>query len=889
MAIIIYTYSNPYQLNKEPYWAMIKNSFQLCVSQTMVNGLCDQYTDFYKGKLTTIARFINNLYNDWESDATAIVQRAIIDNLIEYYDFSQIIGDDTISMDDIKISLRRNRSYVLQSVKTMFELGMSPNGIKMSELTYEQKCVVAIYKELLITHNEHFVLKDSFERSEIDEAITKTIADVQTDGKVLNEEIKYDPIVVHGVHQFTPIMLRTIEELSKYKNVIILFNYIPDFKNAYQTWLNVYAWFESKILVSNQIFHEENEESTGGIIANNIAALLSGSTASVDYSNKIDVIAFDNQTEFAGYVAKAFERAEKARKEDNYAHSALYYMDEQIYAANSSVNDILKIYFPEQFGERNFLDYPIGHFFVAVTNMWDEETQGMVIRDLKDVYDCLSCGIIYEKRAGLLVSLLDRCKLYVSNETTIRGIIKRLKKLKRSIANLEDDEASLKSFSRIECYDVGCDEIDDLINGLENLNEVVDSFFVDFKNQNNDFVKFYKKVVDVLVTKVLSKEEIDSEFRDIVVRVLQRIEEIKNVEAKASFDCLRETMQLYLQQIPKEGRGANWIVRNFEQIDGDILRRSSKRKAKIYHFACLSDQDMGITHRDEFPWPLDVNFFEVAQAPVDWKYQVFVTSRKEYKNFRRYALLYGLVFCKNKVLLSYIKNEGDEKKDLYYLLRVLNAKETSYEAKTPDWKKKSDRYICLNKPLYADFSQYDLMKYRLCKFRFLMEVAIEGKSVYKDDFLAKRYITIVLEHRARVYFSGNNYVRNIVYNYLIEQMDELRADFPFITQADAMDMISTAQDYIEKHSVYRGRFSRIGEQEKDYMRKREDFLSVPIGGNTDDFYREVFRNATQAEIDNTLNGEKLSKENYLKRYSGLCDKCADKDICLEIFRRVQTQ
>lgn len=48
---------------------------------------------------------------------------------------------------------------------------------------------------------------------------------------------------------------------------------------------------------------------------------------------------------------------------------------------------------------------------------------------------------------------------------------------------------------------------------------------------------------------------------------------------------------------------------------------------------------MSITRKDEFPWPLDINFFEVAQAPVDWKYQVFVTSRLEYKNFKRYALI----------------------------------------------------------------------------------------------------------------------------------------------------------------------------------------------------------------------------------------------------------
>lgn len=47
MAITIYTYSNPYEIHKEPYWASIQNCFHLCVSQTLVNGL-DQYKEFIK-------------------------------------------------------------------------------------------------------------------------------------------------------------------------------------------------------------------------------------------------------------------------------------------------------------------------------------------------------------------------------------------------------------------------------------------------------------------------------------------------------------------------------------------------------------------------------------------------------------------------------------------------------------------------------------------------------------------------------------------------------------------------------------------------------------------------------------------------------------------------
>ena len=489
---------------------------------------------------------------------------------------------------------------------------------------------------------------------------------------------------------------------------------------------------------------------------------------------------FDNATEFAGYIAKKFETAEALRKDDNYIHSALYYMDEQLYAANSEVNSILKIYFPEQFGERAFLDYPIGHFFLSITNMWDPDTQSLCIREINDLYECLSCGIIVEQKHGELISILDKTKLYYGKETSIKGIIKKLRKLKNRIDEIADDDNEKVEFQRVEYFDISDSEIDTLINALKELNDITKYFYDDFSDQRNDFKSFYKKISDVLVSRVLDVQEIDSEFKDIVERVLQRLNEVKDVEANASFDCLRETMQLYLQQIPSEGKGANWIVRNFEQIDGDVLRKNQNNQNKVYHFACLSDRDMSITRKDEFPWPLDINFFEVAQAPVDWKYQVFVTSRLEYKNFRRYALIYGLAFSKCAIKLSYIKNEGDGESELYYLLRILGAKVSPYEPEIKDdYRKKAD-YIQIEGFKMNEFNQYDLMRYRLCKYRFLMESVIEGKSVYKDEFLLKKYLTIVLEHRARRHFEGKVFVKNIVFDYLNTQMDDLKEKFVFI-------------------------------------------------------------------------------------------------------------
>lgn len=881
MAITIYTYSNPYEIHKEPYWASIQNCFHLCVSQTLVNGLCDQYKEFYKGKLTTVTKFINTLYEDWESDSIAISQRAAIDNLIECMDFSAIVQD--IDAADIISSLKRNRSEVVESVRTMFGLGMDPANIRDEKLSYDQKCIVEIYKELILTNNKFFKIKESFKEEEIDTAIENTIQEVSKE-KCDSTKIRKDSIIVHGIHQFTPIMLKMIEELSKYKLVVILFNYQVDYKNVYQTWLDVYSSFESKIVFSPKNLNNNTQYFEGGKIADNIAALIAGNTSVIDFSNKIEVTEFDNATEFAGYIAKKFETAEALRKDDNYIHSALYYMDEQLYAANSEVNSILKIYFPEQFGERAFLDYPIGHFFLSITNMWDPDTQSLCIREINDLYECLSCGIIVEQKHGELISILDKTKLYYGKETSIKGIIKKLRKLKNRIDEIADDDNEKVEFQRVEYFDISDSEIDTLINALKELNDITKYFYDDFSDQRNDFKSFYKKISDVLVSRVLDVQEIDSEFKDIVERVLQRLNEVKDVEANASFDCLRETMQLYLQQIPSEGKGANWIVRNFEQIDGDVLRKNQNNQNKVYHFACLSDRDMSITRKDEFPWPLDINFFEVAQAPVDWKYQVFVTSRLEYKNFRRYALIYGLAFSKCAIKLSYIKNEGDGESELYYLLRILGAKVSPYEPEMKDdYRKKAD-YIQIEGFKMNEFNQYDLMRYRLCKYRFLMESVIEGKSVYKDEFLLKKYLTIVLEHRARRHFEGKVFVKNIVFDYLNTQMDDLKEKFVFINYAEAIDIVRTAFAYIEKYALFNGKFMNLKEKDFDHMIKREDFLTAKINTASKVDTKEIFKNSTQQEVNAILNENTLLEVAYKKMLNPLCSTCSEKDICLESFK-----
>ena len=135
MSILIKTYSNPYCLKKEKFWGYIKDAFQLCVSQTLVNGMCDNYSKhFYAGKLTTISSFVNNyLFKDWYDEGTIVKQYAEIDNLILNSSFNGMINDDTDGQ-KIRDSLRLNRQQIFNSIRVMFELDMNPDEMNFKRV-----------------------------------------------------------------------------------------------------------------------------------------------------------------------------------------------------------------------------------------------------------------------------------------------------------------------------------------------------------------------------------------------------------------------------------------------------------------------------------------------------------------------------------------------------------------------------------------------------------------------------------------------------------------------------------------------------------------------------------------------------------------------------------
>ena len=337
MSIRIYTYSDPYKLNQEEYWEQIIECPYFCASQTLVNGLRSLYkNDYQAGRVTTVLNLVEMFFEQWMGTAGVVKQHADIDNIMA----AQLWSTDEKMDHNIRQAFQFNREDVLESIRVMAALDIQPCDIDKNYLSQEQKILVGVYEKILSSdYLKDFLVNTNIEEESVDLLLRSTLNKAYPNNPDL--KLDYSRVVFHGIHQFTPIMLRAIELIGRYKDVILLFNYQEQYSNLYQTWIDIYRAIDDNITLSTVENARPNIINKNSypcnVLADNLGKLMEGKTESIDLSNDIEILEFNNKTEFANYVADRFESAKHHNSE-----SPLNAMKEQFYAADTSVNDILK-------------------------------------------------------------------------------------------------------------------------------------------------------------------------------------------------------------------------------------------------------------------------------------------------------------------------------------------------------------------------------------------------------------------------------------------------------------------------------------------------------------------------------------------------------------------
>ena len=864
MPFKIYTYEDPYKLDKADFWNEISALPHFCSARTLVNGLKDVLGDRIEGLICPLDELVKHedVYMQWTDNISLRIQQYSAFSAV----FKKLLEKRKISK-PFHMALAHNQNHFLEAVRLFIELDIGASAVDASKGNTEQRLFVYMLKQAQQSSLFRFPetpcrekLKEivvSLAKKEVEEC-TGTPQEAKRCERAVDitKAQPFDSIVVHGVHQFTPVQLRLLLAMEKMGiTIIFLFNYQKKYSKIYSSWNEIYGCFEVPIHHDTAVCEYElpTMQNPSNALACAIGEICEDRNAAGGpllrkwhkLYKSVQLMEFANITEYAHFVSNHFDaaiqrysesRSVMERGNDVWNNAAvLRHLDEQVYTANKDVHTLLKIYYPEYAKDRHFLSYPIGQFFSAIYRLWDYEHR-QIIFDINAIKECLSSDILSVAPGEVLLRTFYNVAILFENVTTyeefqskiIEGYAKNYDKLAATPGT--DTLSELKNLSVYNKYKVAKKDLLTLIRAIEEINEIATYLFA-LDNSREDFINFGKHFRNL--EEFLKQRELalaNEQERALISDLQLRLDKIKpeNSTFSGTFRDLQEGLYYYLKQKNDEDQGVDWIVKNYEQIDGDILqskRQFEKEQRKVYHFACVSDRDMNMSVNDQLPWPLTDEFIRAAYSPIDLQFQVYYTALGERSNFLRYALFYGLCYNRCDVRLSYVRQYGDETTEPYALLSILGL--------LP----KADLIERVNKPVPFSISvgqdvtkgvkydRYQMMDMFLCPYRFFLDYVMEDGPVIQGNFLYQKYFENLLIEAVwkRIGKQNRSDVMKFLPQILAQETQKLEPYFKFWKSTEILDLRARAKNYLVHEIITEDHGTTVKPYDPSHMQTRKLF------------------------------------------------------------------
>lgn len=926
----ILTYASPFEINKnEELWNIVKKHPHFCASDTLVQGLEAEYGRDSFRILRTVASLINKVFKDYIDNSQNDIQI--------FLSVSNIIRN--MSDSEMKSALRFNIADVVESIKVLAILQCDVNKFDMSILSKEQKVILDIYKimqsdmsmdifknltniskndviyaiketindeiEYICNRNPEYIselnihipiknLKDGYDViNKIIVHLEKKINVVDDLKKlVINNQIKqikyikclieddkdsefYNKVIIHGVHKITPIMyllFKTLESIGI--EIIFLINYASNLPNTYRTWKEVYSWCDTKFE-----FTEELDLKSGKKLGVALSNILEGKSIDFDIDDKI--IEYKNLTSFTDREVKPI--FQKTWDVYNKTYS-LNKMKKQYYAVvGESSNEILKMYFPEQFNQKPFLSYPIGQFILGIYNMWDFEQNTIKLNE-KDLNECAVSNLFKKDNNINIFDIINKTKLYFSDIETVDDYYKRIELLRKSLQIINSNNR-YASLSKISFFNLTYYELDNLKEFLEFIETISNKIFKD-TDEDIDFVKHFKTLIEIINVPTIKGNMLTQTEKSLIYEINSKLE-FENVNStnkiKGSIKDVKEALTFFLSANTK-GDTSNWIVRDFEQIDGAVLLRK-KSKAKEYHFGLLSNSNMLKNKKDILPWPLNENMF-IGYSEANSAVSIVTKCLMERRNFLQFILFYGIFFSKCNVKLSYISEENGEEQRKYYLFDILNIKPSYFE-------EISNPVLCdgNNKP-YKNTKYFSTQRlteetkelFSICPYKYFQKEVLKSDIEYYSEYHIKYYVSNFMYCLIKGIHDLNN--KNIS-NNISEEFNRIKEIFPFWNETVFLDIERYTRDQINRYNKKCNPNVNI---ETIYERRKENFLIAQwIDYNTNEKCMDFNKKDIDEKIDNYMLSSQIYPYINELPHKKVCENCNFREVCLRDYYNAYTE
>ncbi len=286
-----------------------------------------------------------------------------------------------------------------------------------------------------------------------------------------------------------------------------------------------------------------------------------------------------------------------------------------LYSSNFQTADqVLKEYFPEEYGERKILSYPIGQFISTLNQMWDDDRHTIIL-DEDLLVECFSSGWLakngisgrqYMQDLTYILPFFTGCATVDEWEDRIT-LLQQIRKEVVSAFDVEKDpdpavarwqDATDNPLLNISSFAVPEEKLDVILMLIRQLLQMAKDLF---KGNETVMIQDHVRNLDYILRQNEISNEIYTEERELVAEIFETLAKPSDFTAKCYPADISNALSLYINgrlsdgEIQKKTVG---MVIPIYFIDAACIKNNSK-----VHL-CLCDVDSMPGGRKEYIWPL---------------------------------------------------------------------------------------------------------------------------------------------------------------------------------------------------------------------------------------------------------------------------------------------
>lgn len=727
----VYTYTDLTRLTENDYFRELSKCPQITISADLRKGLVgkvglERAREVIKTDGSLMITEFQNLFNaideEWNSEQTRFKQTILISEFLR----NKIVkNSENEKMRRWLTGCIRNESSILKSIRFLEQAFVRPEDFNPHD-NNNLKLFIEIWKYLIEKDQEINNYREKFNRLTTKEAwepiLNKAFMNKEAGGA--------SAIVFHGFYCFTPTqdnIIRLLEEAGY--NIYFLIPYDARYPFVYKIWDNTYSKENGFPNRSEWIMGKADREDVYGEIfeGKHDCAL----------PNKVNIQEYASVTEFVNDVKKI--------QKDGYS---LYS------ASENNVNDILKDYFPEEYGERKILAYPVGQFIDVLNSLWDDDKQTVILTE-DNLIECFSSGWLslggvsgkqYLQDLMYLLPFFEGCNTISEWRNRIQFYDETRKNAVEAFRGKPDEDPAISRWQEVienplgnfSMFSVEEKKANIIIALIKQVLSMAETLF-----DSKSSVKIseqLKKLDDILQQHEISDELYDEE-RSLVKDIFEKLDQADIYEEKFRPADISRAITLFIngklgdEEVDRERIG---LVKPLYFIEPEGIKNLSR--AHI----CFCDVDSTPGKPSDYPWPLSE---EILQECYDKTKNPLINDLCRLNGFRdlcnRYFFYSGM---KNKaVCISWVKSVNDQPKEHSPYITLLchaaglevnpsKQKSITYSrvANTSYGQGRTEGYERDKAP--KNTIKEARMDYALCPMKYVLGYVLEKRPVYQSDF-----------------------------------------------------------------------------------------------------------------------------------------------------------